>query len=282
MKSDPTNGSAPSNTTNGKLPKSAGWLIGVFCLAVAGCWLFPRFWYVAKGSGQNLFWLAEQTNLPGWQYREVPVAQSAEKTLVADSLVSGEFSRPSGEVVQVFSAKRYVEKENNIGLFVHTPDRCWTEAGWKIEPVQPDCVEISVHGRKLLFERRLFAAKTERQLVYFGGLVGGQPLPYRLDHNLSVGLRSALRSTGGRHGTALRASDKRFWERVWDSFVSRQPLLGPKQFVRLSTPVHGADLAPADRLLTEFLAQWLTPSDLQKEMQAWRQAKPSGTAQPSE
>jgi hypothetical protein len=189
-------------------------------------------------------------------------------------LANGEFSRASGEVVRVFSAKRYVEKENDIGLFVHTPDRCWTEAGWKIVPVQPDCVEISVQGRKLLFERRLFATASQRELVYFGGLVGGQPLPYRLDHNLSVGMRSALRTAGGRGGSALRASDKRFWQRVWDSFVSRQPLLGPKQFVRLSTPIHGDDLTPGDRLLAEVLGQWLTPSDFQQEMQAWRQTKP--------
>jgi hypothetical protein len=267
------NAGIQTGSVNGKLPKSASWVLGAMCLAVVACWLFPRFWYVAKGSGQNVFWLAERTNLAGWQYREVPVAQSAEKSLVADRLVTGEFSRPSGEVVRVFSAKRYVEKENDVGLFVHTPDRCWTEAGWKIDPVQPDFVAVSVHGRKLLFERRVFVATTQRELVYFGGLVGGQPLPYRLDHNLSVAMRSALRTAGDRDDSALRASDKRFWQRVWDSFVSRQPLLGPKQFVRLSTPVHGTDLTAGDRLLADFLAQWLTPSDFQQEMQAWRQAK---------
>jgi hypothetical protein len=267
------NASAPDQAVSAKMPKSAGWVLGALCLAVAACWLFPRFWYVAKEPGQALFWLTERTNLAGWQYRDVPVSQSAENVLVADRLVSGEFSRVSGEVVRVFSAKRYVEKENDIGLFVHTPDRCWTEAGWKIDPVQPDFVELSVQGRKLGFERRVLATPSQRELVYFGGLVGGQPLPYRLDHNLSVGMRYAMRAADRRGGAALRASDARFWQRVWDSFVSRQPLLGPKQFIRLSAPVRGDDLAAGDRLLAEVLGQWLTPADFRQEMQAWRQAK---------
>jgi hypothetical protein len=213
--------------------------------------------------------MSEQTNLPGWTFRSVPVNKAAESILVADRLINGEFSGPRGWLVRVFSAKRYIESQNEIGLFVHTPDRCWTEAGWRLEPVQPDYREVLIHGVPILFERRIFSSGSERELVYFGGLVGGQPLPYRLDHNLSVGMRHALRLAQDTTGATLRASDKRFWQRVWDSFIARRPLIGPKQFLRVSTPLADIEVAQADSLLVDFLSHWLKPVAYQKELQEW-------------
>ena len=67
--------------------------------------------------------------------------------------------------------------------------------------------------------------------------------------------------------------DARLWERVWDGFRSRRPLLGPKQFIRISTPLRGTDLAAADRLLFEFLEQWLEPVDYAAELAAWQARK---------
>jgi hypothetical protein len=213
--------------------------------------------------------LAEQTSIPGWEYREVPIAKSAEAALVADRLVNAEFAKPDNSRVRVFSAKRYIEKQNEIGLFVHTPDRCWTETGWNLEPTSPDFVEMQVHGQSMTFERRIFSAGSQRELVYFCGLVGGCPLPYRLDHNLSVGMKHQLRLSKDKTGSVLRASDNKFWARVWESFVSRRPLLGPKQFIRISTPITGGDVASGDALLKEVLPEWLAPSDYSQEIQLW-------------
>jgi hypothetical protein len=112
--------------------------------------------------------------------------------------------------------------------------------------------------------------------------VGGQPLPYRLDHNLSVGMRYALRVTGERSGTTLRASDKRFWTRVWDSFTSRSPLLGPKQFIRISTSIQGDDVAHADALMRDFTVRWLQPVDYQSELRNWKKAYRKAETQRSE
>ena len=61
-----------------------------------------------------------------------------------------------------------------------------------MEPVQPEFRQVNLHGIPLLLERRVFSTGRQRELVYFTGLVAGQPLPYRLDHNLSVGMRHAL------------------------------------------------------------------------------------------
>ena len=201
--------------------------------------------------------------MPGWKYTSVPIDESAEKILVADRTVNGEFKRAS-EAVRVFSAKRYVEKSNEVGLFVHTPDRCWVESGWRIEPTAPDVVEMTVHGVRLQMERRIFAFRGERELVYFAGLIDGQPLPYRLDHNLSVGLRTASPDSAV-SGSAARASDAHFWQRLWTSFASRSELLGPKHFIRISTPIRSGDTVAADKLLQSFAAQWLTPGDYENE-----------------
>jgi hypothetical protein len=252
------------------LPRSVISLVVGLSLALALVWGFPRVWYAQGKMDRQGYWLREASEVEGWEYRAVSVAESAEKVLVADRLICGEFSSPGSQPVRVFSAKRFSEKPHDIGLFVHTPDRCWTESGWRIEPVDPDLREIQLHGRNLLLERRLFVVGTQRELVYFGGLVGGEPLPYRLDHNLSVGMKHAMRQSGDRTGTALRAQDKRLWTRVWESFLSRRALMGPKQFIRISTPIREDDTGAADELLVDFLGKWLAPADYAEELATWQ------------
>jgi len=235
----------------------------LFAAVLGVCWGFPQVWYSHSDSGQSRRWFREKTAVTGWIYTNSPIAKSAEAVLVADELVNGEFANDTGEVVRVFSAKRIKEKQNEIGLFVHTPDRCWTESGWKLEPSAPDSVELSIHSARMIIERRIFVHPMGgRELVYFGGMVNGQSLPYRLDHNLSVGMRHQLRTAADRTGASLRASDQRFWLRVWESFCSRRQLLGPKQFIRISTPLRaGEDMATKDALLRSFLPQWLEEMD---------------------
>ena len=142
--------------------------IGGFAALIAGLWIFPAFWYTSPGKG-NRVWFAERTEVHGWNFEPVPISASAERVLVADRTVNGEFRR-AGEAVRVFSAKRFIENPNEIGLFVHTPDRCWVEGGWKIEPIAPQVQEVKLHGVTLQMERRLFEFGSNRELVYFCGL----------------------------------------------------------------------------------------------------------------
>lgn len=242
-------------------------------LLVGLVWGFPRLWYTAGPGADRPLWFGVRTNVAGWSYREIPIDASAEKLLVADVTANGEFQSPDrSRAVRVFSAKRYTFKSYDSGLFLHTPDRCWTLAGWKFEPVEPDHLELTVHGVPMVFERRIFTAGGERELVYFGGLVGGRPLPYRLDHNLNVGLRFATvpPDKSKSRGFFARAVDARLWERVWDGFVTRRPLLGPKQFLRISTPLRGLSVPEADALLHQFLERWLEPTDYAAELAAWQ------------
>jgi len=271
---DPKPTADQHTTSHLPTPSRWAWFTTAFAALVIGLWAFPRLWYTQSEAGQRFVWLAEQPTVPGWEYRTIQVAESAERLLAADQTLAGEFeNRAEHTTVRVFSAKRYSEKPHDIGLFVHTPDRCWTEGGWRLEPASPDHVDLTIHGTRITFERRVFAHGSRRELVLFGGLVGGRPLPYRLDHNLSVGMRSALQQAVKRTGGALRASDKLFWQRVWESFVSRRELFGPKQFIRISTELPGTDTAPADRLLADMLERWLQPADFAAELRAWKSRK---------
>lgn len=253
------------------------WNRKAFCTSIAASavlaalWLFPKIWYTKTDEDEKAFWFAEATNVANWKYEEVPVSKSAERVLVADRMVNGEFISANGKAVRVFSAKRYQENQNEIGLFVHTPDRCWVQAGWKIEPMEEDFITLEVHGLKLPFERRIFEGNGHQELVYFAGLTGGRPLPYRLDHNLSVAQRFQKEGMSSSQGAGLRASDKQLWGRVWDSFTNRRQLFGPKQFVRISTQVEHGNVEAADKLLRDFVAQWLTPGNFENESATWRQ-----------
>lgn len=251
-------------------------LVPGLCLVIVCLWTFPTLWYSRSEPFELSVWLQEQKAVPGWSVVEVPIERAAERRLAADSIFNAEYRRAGGtERVLAFAAHRYSEKVNDIGLFVHTPDRCWTESGWKIEPASPECIELWVEGVRMFFERRLLVYNGRRELVYFGGLLGGRPLPYRLDHNLSVGVKEGLRSKGADRskanlrGGALRALDSRFWRRVWEAFLERRELLGSKQYIRISTEV-GAEQAIADARLAGFLAQWLRRVDYQTELNAWR------------
>ena len=243
------------------------WIVPVvFGIGVLLLWVFPKFWYTGAGDGERI-WFAEAAEVKGWTYEPVPIAESAERALVADRIFNGEFRNGQSEPVRVFSAKRFVENQNEIGLFVHTPDRCWAEGGWKIEPTSPEVCDLSVHGVQIKAERRIYQFGGNRELVYFWGTVDGQVLPYRLDHNLGVGINDGVRVSRVQR-MMRRATDGLLWQRLWTSFQSRRALAGPKHFVRISTPITAATaegIAEADQRLKGFVTEWLRPGDYAEE-----------------
>ena len=242
----------------------------VLSLAVLILWSFPGFWYSKTDALRGYFWLAEQNQIRNWRYKELPVSQAAEAVLAADKIVNGEFEQDGKTIVRVFSAKRYSELESEFDMFSHTPDRCWTSVGWKLEPATPEFIEVHLQGITMKLERRIFSRGVHRELVYFGALVGGQPLPYRLDQHLSIGIKRGDKAPTGIFGRMLGAFDARFFSWTWKSFVNRRPLNGPKQFIRVSTPVLGNDTGDAERLLGDFLPRWLAAVDYRQELGRWR------------
>jgi len=277
MKPSGTAEDREEQTTQG-VSKPAVVALILFSGVIGTLWAFPSFWYANRRTNADYAWFAEQTQIAGWEHRKVPIGKSAEAILVADRIVNGEFSQPDGRNVLVYSAKRYLEKENEIGLFSHTPDRCWTATGWKIDPAEPSFIKVPVDGIEILFERRIFVAGMQRQLVYFGALVGGKPLPYRIDQYLVASTKRKDGVRGDSEGTWQRLKQPRLWSWAWDSFINRTPLSGPQQFFRVSTPIRGSNVAEADDLLMQFLPQWLVRTEYASEFAAWN-ALPLGEKQ---
>lgn len=267
------------------IPKRSFVAIFVVTVVLALLWVFPSFWYKPSIEEGEFLWLQEQSYIPGWTYTNIPISQAAEAMLVGDRMSSGSFIEETNQiVVRVFSAKRYLSKENEVGLFSHTPDRCWTAAGWRLDVVEPPCLDLDVHGIRMRFERRLFTAGSEKELCYFGAVVGGKPLPYRLDQYLASGVGRAGRRQTDASSTWSRLKDNRMWGWAWESFLNRTPLGGPQQFMRLSTPVVLEDLATADARLQAFLPLWLKPADYQTEFAQWKRSveMPSTADSPGE
>jgi len=84
-------------------------------------WVFPSFWYRSQGEG-SMRWLSDRTDIAGWKYRAIPVEESAEKLLVADRTVNGEFANPSGVAIHVFLSEA-LRGEGQRGGAVHSHSR---------------------------------------------------------------------------------------------------------------------------------------------------------------
>ena len=243
-----------------------------FAAAIGGLWAFPSLWYSGVDPTQAFTWLAERREIPGWRFGSAPVSDSAEATLVADETVNGAFQSAAGGVVRVFIAKRYAANSVGMGVLGHPPDLCWTSAGWRLQRVEPSWVDCEVQGLAIRWERRLFETSGHKELVYYGAVVGGRPLPYRLDQYLAWAAAKADRESAAEH-LKERLTDRGYWGPVWGAFVNRVALQGPQEFIRASTPVVGGDLTAADDCLRRFLPQWLQRGDYRQECENWQRTK---------
>lgn len=227
-------------------------VIGVMSVTLLVLWTFPFWWYTAEDRTGARVRVTDDPE--GWQFEAEPVSKSVEAILVAESMINGTYSNPRGESVRVFRATRRDNRSRDIGLFVHTPDRCWSSAGWRLVSAEPDHVRWTKSGVTMQFERRIFRQHDDLVLVYFGGLVDERPLPFRLDHNFGMASGAGL---GLARSTVSRFVDPQFWGGVWDRFVSRLPAGGTHEFIRVSVPVSGAEFGAGDWGLGQFLDQWL-------------------------
>ncbi len=224
-------------------------------LALVGLWLFPSVWYKGASESTEFKWFETQTEVDGMIYSEVDVGAAAEAILAADSMENGEFSaQEGGAVVRVFSAKRKGERKNATGLLTHTPDSCWTRVGMRAEDDGDFVASKSIDGVEMTMERRIYSFGSQRELVYFGAIVGGKALPYRLDTYLNAALGTTV--TGHQSGPWSRAFNSRVWTWCWDSFAARTQLGGAQQLIRISTPIRG-DLEEAEQRIDSVLEQWL-------------------------
>ena len=239
--------------------------VGVFVLSLLLflLWRFPDYWYASEWD--DSIWFGEQEDVEDWEYTEHSVNKAVESILAADETTHGEFRRVGGgDVVGVFSAKRFVEKWDEGSLFSHTPDRCWTGIGMKILPEGPFFIEKELHGIHLILERRIFAFEGNRELVYFGAIVGGES--YRLDQFLDseMNRENPGEKLGIFRGIMERLLNSRIWSKSIESFLNRDRFIGPQHMFRVSTSVQGS-LDSAEDRLEEILKKWLVPASYQDE-----------------
>lgn len=241
-------------------------IVGVFVLSLSLLllWRFPDYWYVSEWD--DSVWFSEQEDVDDWEYSSLSVNQAAESILAADKTVHGKFQRvEDGDVVDVFSAKRFVERWDEGSLFSHTPDRCWTGIGMKILPESPFFKERKLHGIPIILERRVFGFEGSRELVYFGAIVGGES--YRLDQFLDSEMNR--KNPGDKLGFVMgimeRLLNSRIWSKSIESFLNRDRFIGPQHMFRVSTSVRGSLNSAEDRL-GEILEKWLIPASYQDEL----------------
>lgn len=230
----------------------------ILVILVVGCYVFPSLWYQGEPPKDRMFWLKEQLAPAGWAFEPIPVPAVAESSISADRYFSGVFRNASGSAVTVFTAKVFEDSGSGMKIFAHTPDTCWPTVGWRQVPIEPSYIEMELHGKNVVFERRLYRAGTRSELVLFGALVGGKPLPYRLNHWQSYSQVVAESGTNANLLTS-RFFQKETWQLVVNSFRTQRPLEGAKHFIRLSTAAQLDSLQQADTLLREFLRVWLMP-----------------------
>ena len=122
--------------------------------------------------------------LPGWSYRELPLAETEEtrnavmNTLQFDQFVSRIYHRGPA-IVTIYAAYWGPNKVPPRAVGVHTPDTCWVQNGWtrldRTHAVQLTTPQGTAFKPA---EYGVYTAGHARQNVYFWHLVGGAAYSY--------------------------------------------------------------------------------------------------------
>ena len=278
------------------LPVILSGTLFVVCILFAYCWfntdigrsVLPSF---GPSVSPPRIFLTARTNLAGYTFVSEPVSDSVKETLGTTNIVSGNFYkiaadgnqttrvgdanlvltsdiRPPPSVLRplasdritVFLATWSAESKKPLLMLGHTPDICWTGAGWKpVELGQPREVLIDLpttegrsqrsepasdvrhlssgtdlrppSSRPLPFSCRAFESpdRTTRELAVWCTLIDGQPLTDSIPSE--------------RASVQVVTSDAHVRMTILDRLLratrQRLPVRGEKQFVRYSMPMNG-------------------------------------------
>jgi hypothetical protein len=123
--------------------------------------------------------------IPGWKGRDLPlganefVSKAAEKTLNFDEVLYREYGR-DGAFFTVYAAYWGAGKMPAQLVASHTPDRCWTENGWRCLSMKFKQVISLDSGRLQPAEWRLFEPPDGGKPIYvlYWHLVNGRIYDY--------------------------------------------------------------------------------------------------------
>lgn len=168
-------------------------------------------------------------DLPGWRGREVPLGPTefmsgeVEKVLRFDEAVSREYTK-DGRSFTVYAAYWGAGKMPTQLVASHTPDRCWTENGWR-------CLEMKFRQQRVIgsevlqpAEWRLFAPPRGDQPVHvmYWHLVEGVAYNYGARLNSvpdpMLWAKDAVRQAllGNREQYFIRLTSTEPLEELWD------------------------------------------------------------------
>ena len=239
----------------------AGWYrwvpMGLFGLAVLGTWI----WVNSRiRPSENPLFFTGCTAMPGYQFQAVPLGEQVAKILATTRLLNGHFFDSRSNRISVFQAEWKAGVVNDDRVLGHTPELCWVGAGFRtIHLGEPSRVFVELAGHRVPFECRILThpGLPIPEITLWAACIDGQWGDYSLGPSADIGkpdttLLSYMRDVGRTLSTRLAALRR----------LVLQPgaVSGPKQFVRLSSPVtDGWTAALAD--LEKFAQAWLAPVD---------------------
>ena len=166
---------------------------------------------------------------PGWSARDVPlgatefIASEVEKVLNYDEVINREYSR-AGEHLGVYVAYWRAGKMPTRFVASHTPDRCWTENGWRCLEMKFKQTETFEGDALKPAEWRLFEPPRGGSPVYvlYWHLVEGRPYDSgeRFNDVPSPLLwwKDAVQQivSGSREQYFIRLTSSAPWETLWN------------------------------------------------------------------
>lgn len=210
--------------------------------------ILPSLWYnnkypVGNKVDLNMF----QRDIKGWTFKSVDIEDAIEKLIKSDKIVNGMYTNYEKHMeINLFVTEKISNDLNDFPecILSHTPDRCWPSVGWKVEEAVPNLTVIEFEDHSIIFERRIFSYNGIRQLVYFTGLLNGQQLPFRLNHNYK-----------NYRNDIYKIFNEDVMQRLTQTFKSRLTLKGKKNFIRFSTEINYG-LKQTERDFSDFISSW--------------------------
>ncbi|MBM4077028.1 MAG: exosortase-associated EpsI family protein [Planctomycetes bacterium] len=227
--------------------------IGLNLLFTAGVCAAWSWFNLSHPKPEGFLQFQTQTPPPGWSFQDIPLGSEVIATLATTNVINGIFSGPDGERIAVFMGNWNTDNRQDMRVLVHTPDLCWTSAGW--EPVAcpiGESTTILIGEQAVPFEMRVFRSPRDGQLelCVWSTLINGTPYQEMNRFPQAEAPRSNSQFRVAAAGRELTAGY--FIKSIHSHAAAKKS----KQFVRISIPTtHNIDLTFGK--INQFASLWL-------------------------
>jgi hypothetical protein len=203
----------------------------LFVLGVCASW---AWFHVAPTKPKDRYHFTIRTNTPGWQYEPVPLSNEVTKILATTNLLNGILHGPQGERIAVFLGEWKADRAQELSVVAHTPDICWTRAGWTPTPSPlGTSIELAFREATIPFEVRTFRPPDggPEELTLWCTLVNGCP------YTETGPLPPAVLNATDNQLQVDTSSRRLLRSHLLNALKSRFSATGEKQFIRFSTKI---------------------------------------------